>query len=251
MFEPNPFRQELTFSTPWMNAAGTSGFSPRTAWNFPQPAGVFVTAPFSITERQPAGNRACLRFPGGILLHNGLPNPGLNAVLAQYANAWKRSSLPVWAHILPQDPTDCPVMLRALEETEGISAIELGLPPGCNLSLAGEYAKAAVCELPLVIHLSMTEITPGIAKLFKRTGISAISLGAPRGCLVDENGHPVTGRLYGPAILPFALAAVRNLREVGLPVIASGGVYSLETGQALLAAGAVAVQIDTLLWRGG
>jgi dihydroorotate dehydrogenase (NAD+) catalytic subunit len=54
--------------------------------------------------------------------------------------------------------------------------------------------------------------------------------------------------LYGPAILPLALAAVRTLRRQPLPVIAGGGVYRKEDGEALLAAGALAVQLDSVLW---
>jgi dihydroorotate dehydrogenase (NAD+) catalytic subunit len=79
-------------------------------------------------------------------------------------------------------------------------------------------------------------------------GASAISLGAPRGWLPGDSGKLTGGRLYGPAILPLALAAVRSLRRQALPVIAGGGVYCKADGEALLAAGAAAVQIDSVLW---
>ena len=35
-----------------------------------------------------------------------------------------------------------------------------------------------------------------------RLGVSAISLGAPRGTLVTDSGRPVNGRLFGPSLLP-------------------------------------------------
>jgi len=40
------------------------------------------------------------------------------------------------------------------------------------------------------------------------------------------------------------------MAAAGLPVIAGGGVYTPEQAQALLDAGALAVQLDSVLWRG-
>ena len=60
----------------------------------------------------------------------------------------------------------------------------------------------------------------------------------------------VEGRLYGPALFPQALAGVRGLAQAGVPVIGAGGVYSQAQAQAMLAAGALAVQLDAVLWRG-
>jgi len=58
------------------------------------------------------------------------------------------------------------------------------------------------------------------------------------------------GRLYGPAIFPQALEATNDLVERGIPVVAAGGIYSSTQIDAMLAAGARAVQLDTWLWRG-
>jgi len=66
-----------------------------------------------------------------------------------------------------------------------------------------------------------------------------------------SDGSFLRGRIYGPSVLPTALAAVRTLSESNLPVIGAGGVYRQQDIQAMLAAGAVAVQLDTILWRGG
>jgi dihydroorotate dehydrogenase len=37
----------------------------------------------------------------------------------------------------------------------------------------------------------------------------------------------------------------------GLPVIGAGGIYTLEQAQAMLAAGALAVQLDGIIWKEG
>ena len=66
--------------------------------------------------------------------------------------------------------------------------------------------------------------------------------------LPGREARLVSGRLYGPAILPLALNAVRSLKKLGLPVIAGGGVFRKKDGEAMLSAGALAVQLDAVLW---
>lgn len=59
----------------------------------------------------------------------------------------------------------------------------------------------------------------------------------------------MTGRLYGPALLPRALALVRELKtQTALPIIGAGGVHSQADVDAMLAAGAVAAQMDSAVW---
>ena len=59
----------------------------------------------------------------------------------------------------------------------------------------------------------------------------------------------VNGRLYGPAYYPQALSSLRGTVRLGLPVIAGVGVQSEEQAEAMLASGALAVQLDTILWK--
>jgi dihydroorotate dehydrogenase len=61
----------------------------------------------------------------------------------------------------------------------------------------------------------------------------------------------VSGRLYGPGLFPQAAAAVLKMAALGIPAIGAGGIYSREQADKLLSAGAVAVQLDGVLWRGG
>jgi dihydroorotate dehydrogenase len=59
----------------------------------------------------------------------------------------------------------------------------------------------------------------------------------------------VSGFLYGPALLSFALRTLYSLKSwIDLPLIAAGGIHSLADAQAFLTAGAAAVQIDTLIF---
>ncbi len=98
---------DLELSSPWLNAAGALGFAPGAdGWSWPEMQGGFVTNPVSANPRTPAETRAALSYPGGSLLHSGLPNPGLKGVLRKYAERWARSSLPVWVHLLGDGPEE-------------------------------------------------------------------------------------------------------------------------------------------------
>jgi dihydroorotate dehydrogenase (NAD+) catalytic subunit len=147
-------------------------------------------------------------------------------------------------------------MVLRLEGVEGVMGIEVGLPPEVDYHLVSEMAQAAIGELPVILRLPL-EVVMGVhhrsrtLEAVEKTGISAISLAPPRGAIKIEDGFTVTGRLYGPAQLPLVLAAVSSLAGLGLPVISAGGVYTHDDVEILLAAGAMAVQLDTVLWRGG
>ena len=71
----------------------------------------------------------------------------------------------------------------------------------------------------------------------------------PRGSLPGPGKELLSGRLYGPGIFPLALNTVETLCALGFPVIGAGGVYAKEQALAMLEAGALAVQLDTVLWK--
>jgi NAD(P)H-dependent flavin oxidoreductase YrpB (nitropropane dioxygenase family) len=131
---------------------------------------------------------------------------------------------------------------------ENVLAIELGLDAEIGLSEAKDLVHIAAGELPLVVQVPLDraiELSPALTE----AGASAVSLGPPRGTLLGQDGKLVSGRLYGPALFPQALAALRALMTSGVPVIAAGGVETRGDGEALLAAGAIAVQMDIALWK--
>jgi dihydroorotate dehydrogenase (NAD+) catalytic subunit len=104
-------------------------------------------------------------------------------------------------------------------------------------------------ELPVIARLPL-ERAAWLAMVAGEAGAAAISLAPPRGLLPGPDGSWMRGRLYGPGIFPLALAATREVVALGVPIIAAGGVYSSKNAQALLAAGALGVQVDAALWRG-
>jgi dihydroorotate dehydrogenase (NAD+) catalytic subunit len=246
-------RQELYLSSPWINAAGMLGCTLPPRWPVAgidlKIFGAFVTNPISLSARPVAAGSCMLPYPGGALLHSGLPGPGLTRVLRKYAERWAQSSLPVWVHLIGS-PEEIQNMVRRVEGREGVMAIELGLPADIRAEAALELIKAAYGELPLIVHLPLNLAHENWVSSLSATNVSAISLGAPRGTLLDTSGRPVSGRLYGPALFPQTFSAVQQLRKQGLAVIAGPGVYRRRHAQALLDAGAAAVQLDTVLWHG-
>jgi dihydroorotate dehydrogenase (NAD+) catalytic subunit len=244
-------KYDLNISPPLMNAAGILGFAPDPSGlvDYSQ-LGAFITNPISLQPRTPARSRTSIEYPGGFLLHSGFPNPGLRAAIRRYAQRWARSSMPIIVHLLIQSTDSVSQMIPPLEDLEGVMGIELGLPPDIEPSCAIDLVQAAVGELPLIVRVPM-ERAGEIAQALAESPLTAISLAPPRGALIDPQGQRVRGRLFGPGVFPFALAAVQELTEIGMPVIAAGGVYELWQAEACLEAGALGVQLDAVLWSMG
>jgi dihydroorotate dehydrogenase (NAD+) catalytic subunit len=243
-------KQDLAFNKPLMNAAGTLGFAqdPRAPieWNA---FGAFVTNPVSMRPRLAAAQPSIIQYSGGFLLHTGLPNPGFRRVLQEHVRGWARSHLPVIVHLMADRPDETRDMVRALEGRENIVAAELGFAPLLADDLIHLAVEMSTGELPLIVNLPSDQflrLGPGLLQL----GAAALSLGTPRGSLSLE-GSFVSGRLHGPGLYPTALDLVQTAARIGIPVIGAGGVFSSDSTTSMLAAGALAVQLDAVLWLPG
>ena len=244
------FKRDLTFRTPLMNAAGTLGFAPdkraTVKWD---DFGAFVTNPLSLRSRLPAKNPELIEYPGGFLLHSGLPNPGLSAAIKKYARHWADTDLPIIVHLMADRPEETARMIRMLEGLENVAAVELGFAPLLTAEIIQIAVEMSLGELPLIVNLPFEQVLslgPRIIQL----GAVAISLAAPRGAL-PKGDTIIIGRLFGPSLFPQALDVVCSAVKLGLPVIGGCGVYSQENASAMLQSGALAVQVDTVLWKNG
>jgi len=243
-------KQTLELRKPLMNAAGSLGFIPdvRSPVDW-EPFGAFVTNPISRKPRQPSRGQRVSPFSGGMLLHTGHPNPGFSAAVRRFAGRWQRAPLPVIVHLLGDSPENMPSMIVRMEEIENVMAVEIGLPDAVDASEAVEIIQASVGELPVIARLPPARAEE-LGTSVLGAGAIAVSLGPPRGAFPDLQGKLVYGRQYGPAIFPQALRVVSELAKMGVQVIGGGGVYRPEQAKAMLAAGAVGVQLDTVLWSG-
>jgi dihydroorotate dehydrogenase (NAD+) catalytic subunit len=247
-------KSDLFLSPPIVNAAGSLGFVPDLHgpidW---KRFGGFVTNPISLEPRRPAASAVCLPYPGGFLLHSGYPNPGLRRVIQDSAAAWGRSPLPILTAILLQQLEQIPQFFESLEGLPGVAGVEISLPVDVQPGDLTAILEKAFGELAVILRLPLDralELIPAsaVSKLLEN-GLTAVSLGAPRGALQDAAGRVVNGRLYGPALFPQTLAVVRSLVRSGMTVIAGPGVFSAAQAELLLANGALAVQLDAVLWK--
>jgi dihydroorotate dehydrogenase len=237
----------LEFAKPILNSAGSLGFAPdpRAPLDWRE-FGAFITNPVSMRPRLAAEEPALIEFPGGFLLHTGLPNPGLRQVLRDHGRSWAQSALPIIVHLVADRPEETKEMVQALESTENVLAVELGFAPLLSDDLISLAVEMSSGELPLIVSLSAEQLLRLGPRVLER-GAVALSIAAPRGVLARDS-TVINGRLFGPALLPATMALVQNASKISLPVIGSGGVFSKEAAATLLTLGALAVQMDMALW---
>jgi dihydroorotate dehydrogenase (NAD+) catalytic subunit len=240
-------KRDLYFSKPLMNAAGSLGFAPdpRTGLDLDS-FGAFVTNPISLRPRLPTAQPAAVEYPGGFLLHTGLPNPGLNSVLKKHSAHWKRSELPIIVHLMADRPEEARHMVQMLESVENVMGVELGFAPLLTDDIILITLEMCLGELPLIFSLPHEQVLSLGPRLIQN-GAEVISIAAPRGALTKDN-RLITGRLYGRALFPRALELVHSAARSGLPIIGAGGVWTEEDLADMLLAGAIAVQTDASLW---
>lgn len=242
-------KRDLYFRKPLMNAAGSLGFAPDTrAGVLLDTFGAFVTRPLSWRPRLPTATPAVLEYPGGFLMHSGLPNPGFNAVVQRVASRWDKADLPIIVHLMADRPEETQRMVRSLESHENVMAAELGFAPLLADDIILLTLEMCLGELPLIFSLPVEQVLRLGPRLVE-AGAQAISISTPRGALPNDHSGLITGRLYGPSLFPRALETVYSAAKLGLPILGAGGVWSTENAEAMLAAGALGVQIDAALWN--
>ncbi len=249
------FKQDLIFRKPLMNAAGTLGFSPDLRAPLPwDDLGAFVTNPLSLRHRKATDSPSSIEYPGGFLLHTGLPNPGLMTAINKHARRWADSPIPVIVNLMADRPEETKQMVESLEGRENVAAIELGFAPLLADDIILLAIEMSMGELPLIVSLGAEQVL-SLGPRAMETGAAAISIATARGMLPlshdttsEGNIRLISGRLFGPAQFPRSLEVVHSAARLGLPIYGAGGVYSKENAEAMLAAGALGVQMDAGLW---
>ncbi len=241
-------KREVHIDPPWMNTSGAIGFSDETSSCLDlRKLGAFVTHPVSYSPRRVADGIRLQDFPGGFLLHTGLPNPGLTAVIRERHLQWQRMHIPVIVHLMVDDPAELNQMLLQLESVDSVAAVELGLDQEDPAQIAQLLSPIAGSELPVIVRLGIRAGWPGIDTA-QKSGAAAISLVPGRGAY-HGSGPPVSGRIFGPGVYPIMLKCTQDLAaSLTIPLVVSGGISSPSDALALLQSGAEAVQLDFALW---
>jgi len=215
-----------------------------------------------------AGNvppRIC-ETPAGMLNAIGLQNIGVEAFLREKLPALRGLGATVIANVWGDLEEDYVAVVRALEEAEGLAAIELniscpnvekggmlfGNSPRATASLVARVRAAT--ERPLIVKLSPN--APDVvlsARAAREAGADVLSLvNTFVGMAIDpETALPRlsfgTGGLSGPAIKPLAVRMVFQVARAlpGVPIMGIGGISDLPDVLEFLVAGATAVQVGT------
>ncbi len=242
----------LTLNTPVMNAAGVFGYGDeyRDLVQIDK-LGAIVTNPVTYAAWNPASGTRVIPLDAGVLVHTGLPNPGVSKVISAHRNLWSRLPVPLILHIIPLNADDSRRFAERIDEEECIAGIEVGINDEVSVVEAARQIKALVesTEKPVLARLPFG-VGADYARSIVDAGAGGLVVSAPpRGTARDSGGRLVSGRLYGALVKPMTLRLVGYLaRRVDIPVIGAGGIHTPEDARDYLEAGAVAVQVDSVVW---
>jgi dihydroorotate dehydrogenase (NAD+) catalytic subunit len=248
-----PGKNSLVIETPVMPAAGTVGFGDvyRELIQF-EKLGALVTNPVTYAPWSPATGTRVVPLDAGMLVHTGLPNPGLSKVMSKYRGLWSSLPLPIIIHLVASSVEHVRKSASRIDAENSVDAIELGLNDDMTWKEAEELVKAAVnaTEKPVLARLQLQDAYE-IAQAVSEAGAAALVVAAPpRGTARDPlTGRLVSGRVYGPLVKPMVLRVVGQLvGRIDIPIIGAGGIHSPQDARDFIEAGARAVQVDTLTW---
>jgi dihydroorotate dehydrogenase (NAD+) catalytic subunit len=244
----------LTLPNPVMPAAGCFGLGGEYANLVDCDAlGAVVVGPVTARPCSGAAPPRAIPVSGGVLLHTGLANPGINAVIRDHAHVWRHLSVPTIVHVTGTHPAEVESCCRRLAGVDNVWGIELGLPADVTGNEANDLVQSAAraAYQPLIVRLPLNAAHMLCATAVD-AGAHALTVAAPpRGTAWDaRHERSIMGCLYGPLVLRLALHALHQVaRRVSAPLIGCGGVHSTEDARAFLNAGAVAIQVGSALWR--
>lgn len=194
----------------------------------------------------------------GMLNSIGLANPGREGFLAEVLPELRELGVPIWVSVGGFDAAD---YAETCARLEGVAAIELNLScPNVDdaVETAAEIVAAARAATDLPLYAKLSPATRDIteqARAVEAAGADGLSLvNTIRGLALDERTlrpklSTGSGGYSGPALRPIALAAVYACARVtDLPIVGMGGVASGGDALDLIAAGASAVALGTILF---
>ncbi|MFO0796310.1 MAG: dihydroorotate dehydrogenase [Gemmataceae bacterium] len=257
----------LQLRNPVLVASGTFGYAREMApyVDFAKLGGV---VPKTVTAAPRAGNATprTVETASGMLNAIGLDNDGLDHFLDHHLPYLRTLPTAVIGNVAGKTEDEFVEMAAKVHARgPGLAALELNL--SCpNVSGGTDFAvdagltrrivrrcRDACPDLPLLAKLTpnVTDITV-IAKAAADGGADAVTaVNTFVGMAVDwRRKKPilanVTGGLSGPAIKPLALRAVWRIAKLGaVPVVAVGGIATVDDVMEFLVAGASAVQVGT------
>jgi dihydroorotate dehydrogenase (NAD+) catalytic subunit len=196
----------------------------------------------------------------------GLENKGLEYFLAHDLPWLSGLDLALWVNVAGFDPAEYVVVAREISCSGMADAIELNIScpnvkkGGIQFSSDAVEAATLVEKVREVVDIPLyVKLTPrcgdvvGMARAIAKAGADGLSLinTFPAMAVDIETAKPrlanTSGGLSGPAIHPIAVLMVWDVaRNLDLPVIGMGGIWSWKDAIEMMMVGADAVAVGTL-----
>jgi dihydroorotate dehydrogenase (NAD+) catalytic subunit len=255
----------LSLRNPVLVASGTFGYAREMSdlVDFAQLGGVI---PKTVTVKARSGNAPprTVETPSGLLNAIGLDNDGIDHFLVHHLPYLRQLSTAVIGNVAGENEDEFVELTARMARAGGLKGVELNL--SCpNVSGGIDFATDPVvtrrivsrcrdvCPIPLIAKLTpnVTDVVP-IAKAAADAGADAVSLvNTLLGMAINwRKKLPIlgngTGGLSGPAIKPIVLRIVWQVAKAKvLPIIAVGGIATIDDAMEFIVAGASAIQVGT------
>ena len=110
-------KSPLTVNNPVLLASGVAGYDggPYSGVIDLSKLGAIVTNPLTWRPRHAANGPRVVPLPAGVLVHTGLPNPGVRRAIKLYRARWARSLAPVIAHVVATTVEDVAASVAELD----------------------------------------------------------------------------------------------------------------------------------------
>ncbi len=221
----------------------------------------FVTKTVTLLPREGNAPVRIVETEVGMLNSIGLANPGIDRFLSDVLPRLEELGVPLWVSVGGFCAGEFGELCARVDSHAEVSVIELNLScpnvDGPEESVA-ELVAAARRSTRKAIFAKLSPVTldfDSAARAAQAAGADGLSLvNTIRGLALDARTlRPVLSRevggLSGPALKPIALAAVHECyRATGLPIVGMGGICTGHDALELVAAGARAVALGTILF---
>ena len=220
----------------------------------------FVTKTVTLLPREGNAPPRIAETDHGMLNSIGLANPGLEAFLSEHLPRLADLGVPLWVSVGGFSADDYSRVCESLDDRDEVAVVELNVScPNVAepVESAAEIVSASRTATRKTLYAKLSPAVPDVAAValaVARAGADGLTLvNTIRGLTL----HPRTlapiladaaGGYSGPALRPIALAAVHAAyRETRLPIVGVGGVETGRHALELIAAGAAAVALGTIL----
>lgn len=261
---------KLAFKNPVLLASGCASFGEPFEDFFDMPSvGALITK--AITREPREGNespRIC-ETPCGMLNSIGLQNPGVEAFAQEILPELRERGVATIVNVAGGSEQDYEAVLMRLKDEPGIYGFEVNL--SCpNVEDGLIFGTSAVAFGRICERLRQATERPLIPKLSPEAGnpvpYAKIAWGAGMDGVTAANTWPAmaidwksgksklarpTGGLSGPALKPLTMIRVAAIAQAvpELPILASGGAATATDVIEFIRAGALAVQLGTILFH--